>query len=36
MPPKDYLEIADPSIIHEEAYMPSDLENIDTAFFDYI
>mgnify|MGYP003151016141 CR=1 FL=1 len=36
MPPKDYLEIDDPAIIHEEAYLPSDLENIDTAFFDYI
>ena len=36
---KDYTshtEIENPPAIHEEAFMPSDMENIDTAMYDYL
>ena len=32
----DFTEVEDPSVIVEEAFLPSDLENIDTAMFNYI
>ena len=32
----DYSGVKDPSIIHEEILMPSTIENIDMALFEYI
>ena len=32
----DYSGVKDPSVIHEEILMPSTIENIDMALFEYI
>ena len=35
---KDYsfTKVEDPAIIHEEAFLPSDFDNIDAAMYEYI
>tara|TARA_R110002020_G_scaffold82635_1_gene204996 strand:+ start:438 stop:1298 length:861 start_codon:yes stop_codon:yes gene_type:complete len=32
----DFTEVPDPSVIHEEILMPSTMENIDMALFEYV